>query len=42
MATRMKMAVFWDVAPYCMVDIHRHFRGAYYLHRQGDRPEVFL
>jgi hypothetical protein len=31
----LKMAVFWDVAPYSLVDIGR-FRGAYCLPRQGD------
>jgi hypothetical protein len=30
----MKMTVFWDVAPCCLV-FDQHFRGAYYLHHQG-------
>jgi hypothetical protein len=36
----MKMAVFWDIAPYSLVDIGRHFRGTYCLHHKGDRPET--
>jgi hypothetical protein len=35
-ATGMKMALFWDVAPRSLVDINRHFRGAYCLHHQCD------
>jgi hypothetical protein len=31
----MKMAVFWDVTPYSLVEVYRHFRGAYCLHHQG-------
>jgi hypothetical protein len=30
------MTVFWDVAPCCIVEVYRRFRGAYYLHLQGD------
>jgi hypothetical protein len=29
------MSVFWGVAPYSMVEIDRHFRGAYLLNHQG-------
>jgi hypothetical protein len=32
----MKIAVFWDVAPYSVVDIDQSFMGAYKLHHQGD------
>jgi hypothetical protein len=32
----VKMAVFSDVAPRSLVDINRHFRGAYCLHHHGD------
>jgi hypothetical protein len=32
----MEMAVFWDVAPCSLVEVYRHFRGAYYLHHQGE------
>jgi hypothetical protein len=30
----MKMTVFWDVAPCGLVEVDRHFRGAYCLHHQ--------
>jgi hypothetical protein len=29
------MAVFWDVAPYSLIDIDQRFRGSYCLHHQG-------
>jgi hypothetical protein len=29
--------VFWDVAPCHLVEVYRHFRGAFCLHHQGDR-----
>jgi hypothetical protein len=32
----MKMAVFWDVASYSLVDIDRRLRGTYCLHHQDD------
>jgi hypothetical protein len=32
------MAVFWDVAPYSLVEIDRRFRGTYCPHHKGDRP----
>jgi hypothetical protein len=32
----LKVAVSRDVAPYSLVDIDPYFRGAYYLHHQGD------
>jgi hypothetical protein len=32
----VKMAVFWDVAPYSLLETDRRYRGVYYLHRQGD------
>jgi hypothetical protein len=32
----MNMIDFWDVAPSVLVEIHRRFRYAYYLHHQGD------
>jgi hypothetical protein len=31
---RLKMSVFWDVAPCSLVDIDRSFRGSYCLHHQ--------
>jgi hypothetical protein len=34
--TSMKMAVFWVVALCSLVEIKRRFRGARYLHHQGD------
>jgi hypothetical protein len=30
MATNMKVAGFWDVTRWSLVDIDRRFRGAYY------------
>jgi hypothetical protein len=33
----MKIGVFWDIAPYSL-GVDQHFRGAYCLHHQGDRP----
>jgi hypothetical protein len=36
MATNMRTAVFWDVAPCSLVDTDQRFRGAYCLHHQGD------
>jgi hypothetical protein len=35
MATSMKMAAFWDDAPYILTDIGRRFRGTYCLNNQG-------
>jgi hypothetical protein len=32
----MKMTVFWDDVPCSLVEVYRHFRGAYRLHHQGD------
>jgi hypothetical protein len=31
----MKMAAFWYVVSFSLVDIHRHFRGAVCPHHQG-------
>jgi hypothetical protein len=30
----LKMTIFWDVAPYSLVEIYRRFRGAYCIHDQ--------
>jgi hypothetical protein len=32
----MKMAVFWLVAPRSVIEVCRRFRGACYLHHQGE------
>jgi hypothetical protein len=32
----MKMAVFWVVAPYSLVEVYRRFRGACCLHHQDN------
>jgi hypothetical protein len=32
----LKMAVFWAVTPCSLVEVYRRFRGACYLHHQGD------
>jgi hypothetical protein len=36
------MTVFWDVAPYSLVEINRRFRGAYCLYHQGDADSLLL
>jgi hypothetical protein len=33
---KLKMTVFWDVAPRSLVEAYRRFKGACYLHHQGD------
>jgi hypothetical protein len=33
----LKINVFWDVAPCSFVEIYGRFRGAYFLHLQGDK-----
>jgi hypothetical protein len=33
---RTKMAVFWVVAPYSLVEVYQRFRGPCCLHDQGD------
>jgi hypothetical protein len=35
-AVSMKMAVFWVVAPFSMVEVYQCFRGPCWLHHQGD------
>jgi hypothetical protein len=35
-AVSMKMAVFWVVAPYSLVEFYQRFRGPCCLHHQGD------
>jgi hypothetical protein len=35
----MKMTVFWDVAPYCLVEVYRHFRGNNCLHHHYSDDE---
>jgi hypothetical protein len=36
MEASLKMTVLWDVAPCCLVEVYRRFRGARCLHLQGD------
>jgi hypothetical protein len=36
----MKMAVFWVVAPYSLVEVYQRFRGPCCLHHQGDTMEA--
>jgi hypothetical protein len=33
----MNVSLFWNVAPYSLVDTDRHFRGAYCLYHQGSK-----
>jgi hypothetical protein len=35
----MKVAVFWNLEPYSMVDTDRRFRRAYCLHHQSDTQD---
>jgi hypothetical protein len=35
LVARMKMAVFWVVAPCSLVEVYQHFRGPCCLHHQG-------
>jgi hypothetical protein len=37
----MKMAIFWDVAPCSLINIHQRFREAYCRHHQGDVETVY-
>jgi hypothetical protein len=39
-AASMKMTAFWDIVPCSVVGVDRHFRGAYFLHHQGDKPHA--
>jgi hypothetical protein len=36
MAVSTKMAVFWVVVPYCLVEVYQRFRGPCCLHHQGN------
>jgi hypothetical protein len=36
------MTVFWDNAPYSLVEVDRRFRGAYCLHHQGTCTEKWV
>jgi hypothetical protein len=35
-AASMKITALWDIAPSSFVEVHRRFRGAYYLENEGD------
>jgi hypothetical protein len=35
---KIKMAVFWDIAPCSLAEVYRRFRGACCRHHQGDHP----
>jgi hypothetical protein len=41
MAASRKMAVFWAVAPYRLIEVYRCFRGSHCLHLQGERHDKF-
>jgi hypothetical protein len=41
-AASMKMAVFWIVAPWDLVEVYRRFRGACYLHHQGSSLKIVV
>jgi hypothetical protein len=36
------MTVFWDDAPFSLVEINRRFRGAYCLHHLDDQEIIFI
>jgi hypothetical protein len=38
MPKRMKVTVFWDVAPCILIEIDQHFRDSYCLHHHCDDP----
>jgi hypothetical protein len=42
MVMSMKMAVFWDDAPYSLVDTDQHFRAAYCLHHHGNLSDYMV
>jgi hypothetical protein len=33
------MTSVWDIAACYLIEVYRHFRGAYFLHHDGDRPD---
>jgi hypothetical protein len=39
-AASMKITAFWDVTPCSLVGVYRRFRGANFLHHQGDVTEA--
>jgi hypothetical protein len=41
-AVSMKMAVFWVVAPWSLVEVYQRFRGPCCLHHQGDEVATRL
>jgi hypothetical protein len=41
-AVSTKMAVFWIVAPCCLVEVYQRFRGSRCLHHQGDHRQILL
>jgi hypothetical protein len=36
------MTTLWDVASCSLVEVDRHFKGAYDLHHQGDETTIYL
>jgi hypothetical protein len=38
-AASVKIVAFWDIAPCCLVEVDRRFRGAYCHHHQVHRPD---
>jgi hypothetical protein len=36
MAASIKMNDFWDIAPWSLVEVYQHFRGAYCLYHLGN------
>jgi hypothetical protein len=41
-AVSTKVAVFWVVAPYSLVEVYQRFRGPCCLHHQGDEKPTRL
>jgi hypothetical protein len=41
-AVNVKTTAFWDTASCNLEEVHRHFRGAYCLHHQGDQVSIII
>jgi hypothetical protein len=41
-AVSTKMAVFWVVTPYSLLEVYQRFIGPCCLHHQGDHPVIVI